>query len=417
MGLKRSPSYRDYWSSNIQMNDPYISSVMTVKRFSFLLSNLHLNDNSQEPGRDNAAYDKLYKVRPLLETLTENFKNFYDPTRYQSIDESMIRFKGRSSLKQYLPMKPIKRGYKVWVRADQFGFVCEFQIYTGKVNGKPEKFLGERVVKDLSRDLEHKNYFFYFDNFFTTIQLMLDLKSSGILACGTVRKDKKDLPKNQKKDKDMSAGDSEYRTSYKGISWLKWNDKKPVHFLSNAHDPSIISQTNRRQKDGTLKEVNCPQMAKDYNLYMGCVDKADMLKSYYEINRKSKKWWHRILWHLLDVTLVNAFIIYCQLFSQSKMKLKNFRLSVVDSLIGLPERVKKGRPSSSPSLNPKKNLKVNDSMRTEHALHLPARREQRARCAYCSTKQKPQLTPFYCIKCNVGLCIKDDPNCFQKFHQ
>ena len=36
----------------------------------------------------------------------------------------MIRFKGRSSLKQFMPMKPIKRGIKVWVRADSHNGVC-----------------------------------------------------------------------------------------------------------------------------------------------------------------------------------------------------------------------------------------------------------------------------------------------------
>lgn len=35
----------------------------------------------------------------------------------------MIRFKGRSTLKQYMPNKPIKRGYKVWVRADEERYI------------------------------------------------------------------------------------------------------------------------------------------------------------------------------------------------------------------------------------------------------------------------------------------------------
>ena len=28
----------------------------------------------------------------------------------------------------------------------------------------------------------------------------------------------------------MSVGDSEFRSSYNGVSWLKWILKKPVHF-------------------------------------------------------------------------------------------------------------------------------------------------------------------------------------------
>lgn len=67
---------------------------------------------------------------------------------------------------------------------------------------------------------------------------------------------------------------------------------------------------------------------------MGCVDKADMLKSTYELNRKSKKWWHRIFWHFLDVTIVNSFIIYKQQKPDSQMHLKEFRLTFADELIG-----------------------------------------------------------------------------------
>jgi hypothetical protein len=60
----------------------------------------------------------------------------YKPNEEQSIDEGMIAFKGRLSLKQYLPAKPSKFGIKVWERASlQNGYVHEFQIYTGKVEG------------------------------------------------------------------------------------------------------------------------------------------------------------------------------------------------------------------------------------------------------------------------------------------
>lgn len=59
MGIKRLLSYRDYWSTNLQLHDPYVSSVMSVKRFFFLLSNLHLNDSTKEPKRKEPGYDKL----------------------------------------------------------------------------------------------------------------------------------------------------------------------------------------------------------------------------------------------------------------------------------------------------------------------------------------------------------------------
>lgn len=107
----------------------------------------------------------------------------------------MIKFKGRSSLKQYMPQKAIPRGYKVWVRADEYGFTCEFQIYTGKINGKSETSLGARVVKTLSSDLANQNYEICFDNYFSSVDLMLSLRNKNINACGTIRRDRKFLPK------------------------------------------------------------------------------------------------------------------------------------------------------------------------------------------------------------------------------
>lgn len=171
MGIKHLPSLRDYWSSRADLRDVYISSCMPRDRFEWLLSNLHLNDNALQPKRNEANYDKLYKVRPLWNHLSERFVACYNPAENQAIDESMIKFKGRSSLRQYLLMKPIKRGYKVWIRADESGFVCQFDIYTGKVADTTEKNLEARVIKELTRPLVGKGHKVYFDNFFNSVEL------------------------------------------------------------------------------------------------------------------------------------------------------------------------------------------------------------------------------------------------------
>ena len=65
-------------------------------------------------------------------------------------------------------------------------------MYTGK-EGNGEKQLGQRVVKDLTRLLKGKNHVF-FDNFFTSEELLQDLLKDDILACGTARKDRRGFP-------------------------------------------------------------------------------------------------------------------------------------------------------------------------------------------------------------------------------
>lgn len=67
------------------------------------------------------------------------------PTMKQSVNESMIRFKERSRFRMYMLKKPIKWDYKVWVRANENGYVSQFQIYTGKIGEQVQKCLGERA--------------------------------------------------------------------------------------------------------------------------------------------------------------------------------------------------------------------------------------------------------------------------------
>jgi hypothetical protein len=54
----------------------------------------------------------------MLEQIRTTCMNEYNPHREVSIDEAMIGFSGRLGFKQYVPLKPTKRGIKVWVRAD-----------------------------------------------------------------------------------------------------------------------------------------------------------------------------------------------------------------------------------------------------------------------------------------------------------
>lgn len=77
--------------------------------------------------RNEPNFDKLYKVRPLLNSLSQTFFQHFYPNEYQSVDESMIHFKGRTSIKQYIPKKPVERNYIIWIIANQTSYICEFE--------------------------------------------------------------------------------------------------------------------------------------------------------------------------------------------------------------------------------------------------------------------------------------------------
>lgn len=85
----------------------------------------------------------------------------------------------------------------------------------------------------------------------------------------------------------------------------------------------------------------------DYNKHMTYIDKIDKLKSLYMFNRKSKKWWHRILWHFISVILTNVFIIYQELGNKKIIDSEEFYISYCKySLVGGVIPTEKGRKAS-----------------------------------------------------------------------
>ena len=110
-----------------------IASKISRNRYFEITRYLHFCDNETLPARGEQRYDRLGKVRTIFEMLKTRCRVLYNPHQQISIDEAMVPYKGRSSLKQYMPKKPVKRGFKVWMRADAVnGYVCEMDVYTGK---------------------------------------------------------------------------------------------------------------------------------------------------------------------------------------------------------------------------------------------------------------------------------------------
>lgn len=118
MAIHQLPALKHYWSSDPFLRVDSIASVMTANRFKKIVENLHCNDNETQPPKSDPNFDKLHKVKPLLDVLNENVRKVYKPSGVVTVDESMIPFKGRYTLKQYMPKKPVKWGYKVWCLCD-----------------------------------------------------------------------------------------------------------------------------------------------------------------------------------------------------------------------------------------------------------------------------------------------------------
>ena len=91
------------------------------------------------------------------------------------VDEAMIAYQGRLSFRQYIPAKPTKYGIKVWEACDaRNGFCYDFNVYLGRPMGMEarESPLGKKTVLKLTEKLRDKHYHVYFDNYFTSVELL-----------------------------------------------------------------------------------------------------------------------------------------------------------------------------------------------------------------------------------------------------
>ena len=228
MGIVRLPSIYDYWQKEDIYHYSPVASKISQDRFFEFHRYLHFVDNSSLSPPGSPDYDKLGKIRPIIEKVSEVFRSVYSPHKELSVDEAMIPFKGRSSLKQYMPKKPVKRGIKVWAVADGTnGYICDFEVYTGKQGDSVEKGLRARVVIGLTQLYKNTFRHVYFDNFFTSFILLIDLFKMGLYACGTIRSNQKGFPKELKPVLKKGLGDrGESKTrQFHNLTTSVWQDR------------------------------------------------------------------------------------------------------------------------------------------------------------------------------------------------
>ena len=296
MGLVELPSLHDYWQRDPLFNCPAIAERMARDRFLEIHKYLHFVDNSSLIPPGDPGYDRLCKVRGVLEMIEERFAALYNPSRESSIDEAMVPYKGRSSLKQYMPKKPVRRGLKVWMRADSInGYVSQFQVYVGRETSA-ETGLGARVVKDLTQNLVGKHHHIFCDNFFTSVRLFEELHERGIYATGTLRADRKGFPEDLKESVKKGLkerGECKIRQSKldTNLSVCVWQDTKAVTACTTFCKTTPLSEVQRKMKNGEHHTFPCPESIMTYNKYMGGVDKNDQLREYYHVRLKSRKYY------------------------------------------------------------------------------------------------------------------------------
>ena len=183
MSMCKLPSIHMYWSTkNEDLAPEIIRRVMPRDRFKEILSCLHTNAVDPSLVTCVPTYDRLYKVRKVLDLVLPKFESSYTTHKELSMVEAMIKFKGRLVFNQYMKDKPTKWDIKVFVLSDaRNGYVYRLQVYTGK-NQVINDGIGlcSRVVLDLLDGLDNTGVTCYMDRFYSSPNLFLTLAIKGI---------------------------------------------------------------------------------------------------------------------------------------------------------------------------------------------------------------------------------------------
>ena len=128
-GLLPASNVRQYWRRGFFLATPNVPALMT--RDAFLAMDRYFHGfNRRAIPRGNQ--DLLIAVRPVMEYLQDRCRSLVVPGKNLSLDEGMMAYKGRLSIKVYNPKKPKKYGIKFFfVTESSTGYVLDFSIYSG----------------------------------------------------------------------------------------------------------------------------------------------------------------------------------------------------------------------------------------------------------------------------------------------
>ncbi|CAG5117673.1 unnamed protein product [Candidula unifasciata] len=125
---------------------------------------------------------------------------------------------------------------------------------------------------------------------------------------GTVNKNRKRLPQQLKQQPTIFGTPRWLVNNERNILCVSWRDKK-------SKKPCILLTTNgsstfEERQEGSRK-IQKPSPIHSYNISLNGCDLLDQMVSYYSnYNRKTKKWWKKVFTWMMEVTQVNAHILY-----------------------------------------------------------------------------------------------------------
>ena len=313
-GIVQLPELHHYWEATYR--DQFIPQPMSRNRFTELHRYFHI----VPPVPRGHKQTVVEKTAPFYHQCQRLFQQFFVPGGNFTVDETMIRFQGRSLWITVIKGKPEPIGYKMYTVASD-GYLLGFRIFRGKGGYDSAQSVLQQVVVDLVQPWGNANRTLYLDNLCTSPALCNALLQMGIRSCGTCRPNRRGLPPHISEIKRTLPKGRRKMWQRGQLGCLVWHDSKAVIFLSNhLRVDRVTDIPSIHGRPSTTR----PTVAVDYNFNKGHVDQVDQLRSYHAVQRRGRRTWPALAWWLLDMCISNAYKLWC-VDNSTKPGLLHFR--------------------------------------------------------------------------------------------
>lgn len=335
-----------------------------------------------------------------------------------TIDEQLLPFRGRCKFRQYIPSKPARYGIKTFALVDARSFYTyNLETYVGTqphpsftVSNTPHDLVLRLVepIKKTGRNITA-------DNWFTSMPLIKELAKLDLSYVGTVKKNKREIPpefqplKNRQHTSSLFGfHQTEENLNVTMVSYIpekkKKGKKKAVVLMSTLHDDDAVDPENHTHK---------PEMILFYNDDKCGVDVVDQMCASYSVQRKTRRWPMVVLSNLLNISAINAYVIFKKNRPGSKISRYQFLQNLSRALI-LPHLEQRTKLAQLPTASKTRCFElIGQKPPTQTASQLGLSNDSSSvefgRCNVClETKLAKESTNSrsQCAKCQKPACRK-----------
>ncbi|XP_050063261.1 piggyBac transposable element-derived protein 4-like [Aphis gossypii] len=370
--------------------------TMSEKRFRFLVRCLRFDDV-----RDRAArkqFDKLAPIRDIFTLMVDNFQKYFCASEYLTIDEQLLAFRGKCPFRQYIPSKPAKYGIKTFALVDpKTVYTLNLETYLGTQPDGPYKIsnASRDVVLRLVEPIVGTNRNITGDNWFTSIPLITSLKEKKLTYVGTIRKNKREIPKEflPNKQRVETSTVFGFQKDCTLVSYCPKKNKTVLAISSMHHDDEIDEETGDKKK---------PDIITFYNRTKTGVDLVDQYCQNYNVARNTKRWPMVVFYNLLNVAAINALCIYkSNNMGNIKIKRIDFLQNLSWELIKPQIKLRSTIETLPIELRRRAKLLLGEKETTVTETEKPD--GSRGRCYDCG-RARDKTTRRWCCKCKKWMC-------------